>query len=195
MAVRRLQARRGSKKMATIGELIINLRASTAAFSKDLEKAKSLSFDSAREIQRSLSRIGTVVATELAAAATAVTALTAKSIDYAEKISLASQKTGLSTEQFSALAYAARQVNLDTDTLSRSLVIMSKNLEKSNQQTLEGKAAHSALGTLFRGNVPIFLSTNDAFARSRNGWQPCRTDQKPPSPRRSSAKPAPRSFL
>lgn len=147
----------------TIGELLVNLRASTAAFAKDLDKASQLSLNSSREIQRSWTRLSGAVAAEMAVAAAAIGTLVTRSIDLADKTGKLAQSTGLSVEQFSGLAFAANLSDVSTETLSRSLVILAKNLEKSNQQTLEGKAAHSALATLFRGNIPVFKDTNEAF--------------------------------
>jgi hypothetical protein len=147
----------------TIGELLVNLRASTASFAKDLDKASQLSFNTSREIERSFQKIGAVVATELTAATAAITASVTRSIDAADQMGKLAQKTGLTTEQFSGLAYAAKITDVPLDTLSKSFVILSKNLEKSNEQTLEGKAAHSALATLFQGSIPTFKDTNEAF--------------------------------
>jgi hypothetical protein len=147
----------------TIGSLIVDMRASTAAFAKDLDKAGQLAFNTAKQTERSFARIGAVVATELSAATAAITASVAKSIESADAMGKLAQKTGLTVEQFTGLAYAAKLSDVPVDTLAKSFVILSKNLEKSNQQTLEGKAAHSALATLFRGNIPVFKDTNSAF--------------------------------
>lgn len=147
----------------TVGELLVSLRASTAAFAKDLDKASQLSLNSSKEIQRSWTRLSGAIAAEMAVAAAAIGALVTRSIDLADKTGKLAQSTGLSVEQFSGLAFAANLSDVSTETLSRSLVILAKNLEKSNQQTLEGKAAHSALATLFRGNIPVFKDTGEAF--------------------------------
>lgn len=147
----------------TIGELLVNLRASTASFAKDLDKAQQLSFNTSREIQRSFEKIGSVVAAELSAATTAIVASVSASIESADKMGKLAQKTGLTVEQFSGLAYAAKIADVPVDTLAKSFVLLSKNLEKSNEQTNAGKAAHSALATLFQGSIPAFKDTNDAF--------------------------------
>ncbi len=149
----------------TIGELLVSLRASTAAFAKDLDKAQQLSFNTSREIQRSFEILGTLAAGALTAATGAVTALTVRSIESAAAMGRLAEKTGTSVEQFSGLAFAAEQNSVSTEALSKALVALSKNLEKSNQQTNEGKAAHSALGVLFRGNIPVFKDTDDAFTQ------------------------------
>lgn len=147
----------------TIGELLVNLRASTASFAKDLDKAQQLSFNTSREIERSFKILGAATAGAFTATATAIAALVDHSITAAAEMNRLSQSTGLSVEQFSGLAYAAKLSEVGTGQLSKGLVILSKNLEKSNLQTLEGKAAHSALATLFRGNIPVFKSTDEAF--------------------------------
>jgi hypothetical protein len=147
----------------TIGSLIVDLRASTAAFAKDLDKASQLSFNTGKQIQRSFERIGTAVVAELTTATTAIVASVAKSLESADAMGKFAQKTGLTVEQFSGLAYAAKLVDVPVEALSKSFVILSKNLEKSSEQTQQGKAAHSAMATLFRGNIPIFKDTNAAF--------------------------------
>jgi hypothetical protein len=151
--------------MATVGELLVVFRASTGAFTKDLDKVSKLSFDTSKEIERSFKRIGGVIAAELITAASAVTAAIAHTIDSAENMGLLARQVGFTAEQFSSLAYAAKLSDVPVETLSSSLVIMTQNLERSNEATLEGKAAHSALATLFRGNIPVFRDANDAFVR------------------------------
>lgn len=141
----------------------MNLRASTAAFAKDLDKALQLSFNSAREMERSFKILGQAAVGAFTGAAVGLAGLVAHSIETAAEIGRLSQATGLSVEQFSGLAFAAKQTGAETQQLAKGLVTLSKNLEKSNQQTLEGKAAHSALATLFRGNIPVFKSTDEAF--------------------------------
>lgn len=149
----------------TIGELLVNLRASTASFAGDLDKASQLSFNTTRQMQRSFEALGVAVGASLATAGLALTTLVAKSLESADKMGKLAQSTGLSVEQFSGLAYAANIAEVPIETLSKSFVILSKNLEKSNEQTQEGRAAHTALGTLFRGNIPVFADTNDAFQK------------------------------
>ena len=149
--------------MALIGEIFVNLRAGTAAFASDLKRASNLSFDTARQMERSFKIIGAAAVGAIGAAAAGAAAMAARAIDTADKMGKMAQSTGMSVEQFSALSYAARLSDIDTGALSQSLVILAKNLEKSNQATLEGKAAHSALGTLFRGNIPVFASTQGAM--------------------------------
>jgi len=86
-----------------------------------------------------------------------------RAIDTADKMGKMAQAAGTSVENFSALSYAAKLSDVDTGSLSTGMVNLAKNLSKANQATQEGRAAHSALGTLFRGNVPVFKDTNDAF--------------------------------
>lgn len=149
--------------MATVGELLVNLRASTAAFAKDLDKANQLAFGSSKEIERSFKRIGGVITVELTAAVGAITAAVAGAIQEADRMGILAHQAGLTAEQFTALAYAANLSEISAQTLGQTLIFLSKNLEKSNQATNEGKAAHSALSKLFQGNIPIFKDTNDAF--------------------------------
>lgn len=149
--------------MATVGQLVVELRASTASFASDLGRAKQLSFNTAKEIERSWNIIGTAVVGALAGAAVGLTALVIKSIDTADKMGKMAKATGQSVEQFSGLAYAARLADVDTGALSGSLISLAKNLEKSNQATEEGRASTAALRTLYQGNVPVFRDTDQAL--------------------------------
>src|SRR3990170_844677 len=142
--------------MALIGEIFVNLRAGTAAFASDLKRASNLSFDTARQMERSFKIIGAAAVGAIGAAAAGAAAMAARAIDTADKMGKMAQSTGMSVEQFSALSYAARLSDVDTGALSGALVNLAKNLDKANLATQEGQAAHSALGRLFRGNVPVF---------------------------------------
>jgi hypothetical protein len=149
--------------MATVGELLVSLRASTEAFSKDLDKASQLAFNTSAQIQRSFQRIGSVIAVELTAAVGAISAAVVGAIEHADKMGILAHQAGLTADQFTALAYAARLSDVSAQSLSQGLVFLSRNLEKSNQATQEGQAAHSALSRLFAGSIPVFKNTNDAF--------------------------------
>lgn len=149
--------------MATVGELIVKLTASTASFASDMGKATQISFDSAKSIERSFKVIGAEVVAGLTSAGAAVEALALRSIDNADKMGKAAQAAGTTVESFSALSYAAKISNVDVGVLSNGLGFLARNLEKSNQATLEGKAANQALSTIFRGNIPVFQSTDEAF--------------------------------
>jgi hypothetical protein len=142
-----------------LGEIFVSLGLSTASFTKGLNDAKQLAFGSSREIERSFQVLGTA----LVGVASGLALLTKQSIDNADHMGKLARSTGTSVEQFSALAFAAKRSDVDTAILAKGLVILAKNLEKANQQTLEGKAAHSALSTLFRANIPVFKDTGDAF--------------------------------
>jgi hypothetical protein len=148
-----------------IGEIFVSLGLSTASFTKNLNDAKNLAFGNSKEIERSFKIIGTAVASASVAMVSGLALLTKHAIENADKMGKLAQTTGMSVENFSALAFAAKRSDIETETLAKSMVILAKNLEKANQQTLEGKAAHSALSTLFRGNIPVFKDTHDAFAQ------------------------------
>lgn len=149
--------------MATIGELIISIKTDTASFASDLSRARNLSFDTASQIQRSFTVIGAAMAGMLTAAAAGVAGMTARAIDNSDQMGKMAERTGLTVEQFSSLAYAAKLSQVPVGELSQSLIFLSKNLEKSSEATQQGKAAHSALATLFKGSIPVFKSTDDAF--------------------------------
>lgn len=114
-------------------------------------------------MERSFKLIGAAAVSGLAAAAAAASALAIRSIDTADKMGEAAQAAGTTVERFSALTYAGKLAGVSQEQLSSSLIFLSKNLQKANQATQEGRAAQSALATLFKGNIPVFRDSGEAF--------------------------------
>jgi hypothetical protein len=122
-----------------------------------MKRVSNISFDTARQAERSFKIIGQAASGMATAAAAGLVYMTARAIDAADKIGKMAQSTGMGVEQFSKLAYAAKLSNVSNSQLSQSLVIMSQNLQRANLATEEGRAAHSALGTLFAAERSLFL--------------------------------------
>lgn len=151
--------------MATVGQLIVELRASTASFAGDLGKANQLSFNTAREMERSFRRIGIAVTAALGTAATATVALAAKSLDTADKMGKMAQAAGVSVEAFSGLAYAARLSDVSTEQLGAAFTNMARSLDRANNTTSQSQAAVRGLKALFDGSIPTFKNAEDAFTQ------------------------------
>ena len=114
--------------MASIAELVVNLRASTASFATDLAKANRLSFASAKQIEASFRKIGSAVALAGASVAAAGIALISTSIDEAESFNKLSQSSGIAVETLSAWVYAAKIADVTQEDLAGGLAKLSKNM-------------------------------------------------------------------
>jgi len=128
---------------ATIGALRVILGADTAALDKGLKDAQS-----------NLAAFGSAVATGMAAVAAAAVAAGAalgiamkNTIDDMDKLSKSSQKLGIPIEQLSSLQYAAQLADVSFESLSKSVVKLSKNMvDAAAKPTGEAAKAFTALG-------------------------------------------------
>jgi hypothetical protein len=101
---------------------------------------------------------------------------TTKVADYGESILIASQKTGMTTEQISALRFAAGQDRIEFDALTKSLGIFSRNLVglggkgKDTEQILQamGVASRNA-GHEILPMHDLLLSVAERFSKMADG--------------------------
>lgn len=142
--------------MATIGELIINVKAGTASFAGDLTRVKNLSFDTASQIQRSFSIIGTAAVGMLAAFGASMAAMVDKTTEFEVHILHLSESAGVTTETMSALSFASKMLGLDVDQVAKAMERFDKQVVAAQQ----GKgAAIDIMKTL--GIDPATLKTSD----------------------------------
>src|SRR5260370_24475902 len=98
--------------MATIGELIINLNANTASFVTQLDRVKNLSFDTAKQIERSFSIIGTPALGMVSVAAAAFAVGIQKTAELEVHVLHLAESAGTTTETMSGLSFAAKMMSL-----------------------------------------------------------------------------------
>jgi hypothetical protein len=134
------------RQMATIGELIINLNASTAAFVTELERVKNLSFDTAAQVQRSFSLIGTAALGMLSVAAGAFAEGVNKTAEWEVHILHLAESAGTSTEAISGLSLAAKMMGLDIDTVAKALERFDKQLLQAGAGNAKSQQNLSLLG-------------------------------------------------
>lgn len=132
--------------MATIGELIINLNASTAAFVTELERVKNLSFDTATQIQRSFNLIGTAAVGMIGVAAGAFAEGINKTVDWETHILHLAESAGASTEAISGLSLAAKMMGLEIDTIASALERFDKQLLQAGAGNTKSQQNLSLLG-------------------------------------------------
>src|SRR5260370_18102932 len=101
--------------MAVIGELIVNLSASTAAFVTELDRVKNLSFDTAKQIERSFSIIGQAALGMVGTAAAALAVGIEKTVEWETHILHLAQSAATSVESMSGLTFAAQMMGLEID--------------------------------------------------------------------------------
>lgn len=138
--------------MATIGTLVAELSANTAAFHNDLGKAAAALNSSAAGMNRSLASIErgfmNVARSIGAVAGPAAMGVWVKSqIDAGDALNKLKQKTGVAVERLSAYQYAAKLADVDNGQLEKGLVKLAGTMNDAvNNKTGEAARTFEALG-------------------------------------------------
>lgn len=153
----------------TLAELVVNLSANTASLSRDFNKAHRMAQDCARSIKSALSTIG------VGLSITGLVYAVKQAADYGDEIQRAGQKTAMSAREISGLGFAAKQVDIEFDSLQKGLIFFEKNLAGMGGQSDKFQRALKALGLSADEINPklhsvheILLTVASAFATHAN---------------------------
>lgn len=140
--------------MATAGSIVIDLLMRTGAFETDSKRAEKR----LKELQKTAKQFGVAVGAAVVTAGTALTAVTIQAINFADQIDEMSQRLGVSTEQLSGWAYAAKLSGTSFESLTNAIPKLSKNLAAAQ---VEG----SRMSELFK---TLGVATVDAAGNLRD---------------------------
>ncbi len=126
--------------MAALGSLVIELAANTARLQSDMGKAVGIAQRTAGQLSLAFKGIaGGFLGASLINTAK-------QAIDLGDNLNKAAIKAGVTGETISELAYAAKQSDIDLNSLSNSLRFMQTNLSKAASGGKEAQATLAALG-------------------------------------------------
>ena len=146
--------------------LTVNLEANTASFSQAMTKASQISLASAKSIQRSFQLVSTAAIAAGVAVAGAVAGIVVNATEYASSIEQMAQKTNMSTQELSKLAYATSLTGGNLEDLSGLLVKFSKNAVESAEGNAKSHKAFSTLGMSVTNTSGRFKSASDLFEQT-----------------------------
>lgn len=126
----------------TAGSIVIDLLMRTGAFETDTKRAEAR----LKAFKKEAQTIGTAIGTGVALAATALTAITAQAINFADEIDEMSARLLISTETLSGWAYAAQLSGTSLDALTSAIPKLSKNMAEAVDQGSKQAALFKALG-------------------------------------------------
>ena len=154
----------------SIATLSIDLVAKIATFEKDLKQVAAASEASAARIGQSMDTVKTAVG-GLAGLATVdlFGGLVTRSADYSDNIGKMAQKVGATTEEFSALSYAASLADVSNETLAGGLKKLSTEIVSGGEKLAQlGIKTTDATGKL-RSNADIMGDVAERFATMEDG--------------------------
>lgn len=153
-----------------LANLSIDLVAKTAQFERDLKRTADASEASANRIGRAMGAVQTAVGA-LAGLATVdiLAGMVTRSAEYTDQIGKMAQKIGTTTEEFSALAYAASLADVSNETLAGGLKKLSTEIVSGGDKLAQlGIKTTDASGKL-RSTSEILGDVADAFEGMDDG--------------------------
>lgn len=164
----------------SIGRLIVDFEARTGKFETDTDRARKTAEKRAKQIDKAFSdagrKIGLALAAGTTAAAAALTALTKKSIDSADRLAKLSQQVGVSVESLGRLEFAAGLSGVETENLSTSLIKLNRSISEAAQGTAAQADAFAALGVSatsadgsLRPTEEVLNDLADSFSQAEDG--------------------------
>jgi len=153
---------------AVVGALRVVLGADTADLDKGLKSSQNKLAVFGDVAKASMA----VVAASVGAAAIAIGVSIKTAIDNADKVNKLSQSTGTTTEEFTKLRYAAELADVSQESLSKSLVKLSKAMiDTAGGATGPASEAFKALGINVKNTDGTLKSSNDVLGEVANKFQ------------------------
>lgn len=133
--------------MASIGSLVVDIRTDTARFASGMDKANKKLDSFGKNAQRA-SQLASRAFVALGAAVGAIRIKDAikDQIDLGDQFSKLSQRTNVSAEALSRLAYAGELTDVSLQTLGKSITKMQKSLSEAETGLATAANAFNALG-------------------------------------------------
>lgn len=147
------------------GSIIIDLLMRTGSFETDTKRAEKR----LQELKKEAQQVGAVVGAAFTAVGVAAAAMVKSSIDAADEAFKAAQAAGVSTEEYTALAYAARLNGVEQETLAKAFTKIN-DLVADNAKELKalGISTVDATGKVKTADQ-VLGELADRFARMEEG--------------------------
>ncbi len=129
-----------------LSKLWVELGLDTAAFEGDVGKAAHLLNQKLDGVKDAAGKLGTAVGAGLAAGATAFAALAMDAINAADEMDNLSARAGVSVEELSRLAYAAKMSDTDTQALATGVRKLQENMVSAAAGSAAQRAAFESIG-------------------------------------------------
>ena len=102
----------------------------------------------------------TAYASAATATGTAIVKMTGDAAAWADDLNTLSKQTGLTTEELQKMEYAAKLIDVDTDTITKSMAKLTKNMTSTSEQV---KGAFDALGVSVRDQNGDLRNNQEVF--------------------------------
>lgn len=149
-----------------LGQAILELATDMSEYVKDLDNAKGKAQDldaKFSDVADTAKKLGEGIGIVGGAVSGAMLAMAKETASYGEELELTSQKTGMTTEQISALGVAAQLNQSSMDSMSTGLKLLQKNMEGAASGSPQLVAQFQALGVQFIDSTGKAKPVNDVL--------------------------------
>jgi hypothetical protein len=147
----------------SLGTLLIELKAETAAFSSALDKAAQLSVNKSEDMKKAFTAAGVAISGALASAGGAIVEMVSHAAEAADHLTKLSQSAGVSVEALSSLGYAAKLSDIDLEALGNSLEKLSKHMFEAADKGGSSAAAFDHLGIAVKDSSGHLRNVEDVM--------------------------------
>lgn len=130
----------------SLGTLTLDLVAKIGGYTEPLDRAQRRTRSTSDSISRDMRRVGLAVAAAGAAAVAGTAVLIKSQINLADELGKTAERLGSTTEELSALRYAAEVTGVESNTLDMALQRMTRRLAEAAQGAGEAQGAIEQLG-------------------------------------------------
>lgn len=148
----------------SLGSIIVRLTMNTADFETDAGRAAKVAQKRAAEIDKAFKKAGAAIGVALGAAVAGTAVAIKSTIDRMDDMSKSAQKVGMSTEEFSKLAYAGELADVAMETLQGALGKLTKSQAAALKETSEQARVFDALGISAKNADGSLRSSADVLA-------------------------------
>lgn len=123
-----------------------------------------------KKVGKSLSTAGSTLTKGLTlpivGAVAGLTALTVKSAGTADELNTLAAKTGLSTDRLQEMSYAARFIDVDLETMTDSMVKLTRSMDAAREGTKKQQDAFKQLGVEYKNSDGSLRNAKDVWAEA-----------------------------
>ena len=155
----------------SVGRIYVDLLARTGSFETDINRSAKLAAKRAKEIDEAFTKAGKVIGASLVAGAAVAAAAMKATINRMDDMSKAAQKSSMSTEAFSRLAYAGSLADVSMQELQASMGKLAQAQVAALEGTSQQAEVFRRLGIDVRDAEGKLRDTSDVFADFADRFQ------------------------
>ncbi len=148
---------------SVLRSLVVMVGADFSSAQKGLKQASKELKKAGKDFQNAGSALNKGLTVPIAGAAAGMAAMTISAGKAADELITLSNKTGISTDQLQEMEYAARFIDVELETMTSSMIKLTKNMDNARRGTQEQVEAFEALGVEYKNTDGTLRNAKDVW--------------------------------